>query len=307
MYRKFIHKTRLSLYDNRVALEKVKNSVDSLREYLVDNESTCNDFLKGKLSDYDEFARREFVDGEPLLKRVTTIRNRTNSVHDFSRIIAIQLINYCHAIRKQHVIEEDIRLAEIKVKITPAKFREYLYNYYMEIQRVLLEGDGYKLPGGIGTLCINRWSVEGKNGRMYVDYPQSSANYKALVDAGKKPYNDVEASWYEARNLPYDGIKYRVYTKRFHFNEISIVNSTAYKVKELEFERSEYIAEKYRGLGYKGIAEEYVEKEEDVYNLQVDVSCKVNILTYKFPSTFTRFIRNDKEYKFNHRKNYRKN
>ena len=54
-------------------------------------------------------------------------------------------------------------------------------------------------------------------------------------------------------------------------------------------------------MSYTAIADKFCKTKEDIYNLQVDIKYKLNILLYKYPINYTNFIRNANESKYQYR------
>ena len=103
------------------------------------------------------------------------------------------------------------------------------------------------------------------------------------------------------RNIPYDGVDYKVYKNDSHYYEFTIIHSKLFTNRSIDYDRTEYINAKYRGLSYDKIAE-YCNSLDDIANLQVDIKVKLNILLYKDPAKYLNFIRNAEREKYTIRK-----
>ena len=134
--------------------------------------------------------------------------------------------------------------------------------------------------------------------RTVIDFAATNAKKKELIAKGVKLYDDKEAAWYKARHIPYDGVDYRVYREDDSFYDITFIKSKLFTNNTLEYQRTEYVAAKYRGMSYKSMADTLCATEEDIYNLQVDIKYKLNILLYKDPSCYLNFIRNAEQCKY---------
>ena len=78
-----------------------------------------------------------------------------------------------------------------------------------------------------------------------------------------------------------------------NFEELDNIISKMIKDKFLQYEHTEYLANKYRGMSYKQIADTVCNTIEDIYNLQLDIRYKLNILLYKYPEKCLNFMRYD--------------
>ena len=159
---------------------------------------------------------------------------------------------------------------------------------------------GYKFSYGIGTYIINHWKLDPKRikNKVHLDYAATNAKKKELIAKGIKLYDDKEAAWYEARHIPYNAVDYRIYKENTDWYEFTFIKSEIFKSNNLEYQRTEYVATKYRGMSYTQMAEELCHTEEDIYNLQVDIKYKLNILLYKDPTKYLNYVRNAEQCKY---------
>ena len=89
-----------------------------------------------------------------------------------------------------------------------------------------------------------------------------------------------------------------MYKESTDWYEFTFINSELSKHYSLEYKRTDYVATKYRGMSYTKMAEELCKTEEDVYNLQVDIKYKLNILLYKDPNKYLNYVRNAEQCKY---------
>ena len=159
---------------------------------------------------------------------------------------------------------------------------------------------GYKFSYGIGTYVINHWKLDVNRikNKVHLDYAATNAKKRELLAKGIKLYDDKEAAWYAARKIPYNAVDYRVYKESTDWYEFTFINSELSKHYSLEYKRTDYVATKYRGMSYTKMAEELCKTEEDVYNLQVDIKYKLNILLYKDPNKYLNYVRNAEQCKY---------
>ena len=86
---------------------------------------------------------------------------------------------------------------------------------------------------------------------------------------------------------------YRIFKNKEGEYLIRFKDSKMIKDKFLQYEHTEYLANKYRGMSYKQIADTVCNTIEDIYNLQLDIRYKLNILLYKYPEKCLNFMRYD--------------
>ena len=54
-------------------------------------------------------------------------------------------------------------------------------------------------------------------------------------------------------------------------------------------------------MSYTAIADKFCKTKEDIYNLQVDIKYKLNILLYKDPTKYLRYVRTADQIKYKYR------
>ena len=219
-----------------------------------------------------------------------------------NKVLLLQLIKYCKACIDEDKNNKLINLANKRKDLKFRQFQNYVALYYNKVHKCVLEGMGYKYGYGIGTYCCNYWKLTDSGLKKKVlDYAATRAKKKELLAAGIKTYDDNEAAWYKARGIPYDGVDYRVYKNKTHYYEFVFMNSRISRSVPYNYNRTEYANIKYKKISQQQIAEDYCKTIDDIYDLQVDIKCKLNILLYKEPNKYLNFIRNVEQYKYKHR------
>ena len=202
--------------------------------------------------------------------------------------------------RNENKYNKLIELANKRKDIKFNTYRKYITIYYNKVHKCVLQGMGYKFGYGIGTYVINHWKLDQSRikNKTHLDYAATNAKKKELIAKGIKLYDDKEAAWYAARHIPYNAVDYRVYKDNTDWYEFTFIKSEIFKSNNLEYQRTEYVATKYRGMSYIKMAENLCHTEEDIYNLQVDIKYKLNILLYKDPTKYLNYIRNAEQCKY---------
>lgn len=288
-----------------IKYKKFNGVVESYKEELYNYIVNKIDYIKHlyniDLTQYREWVDKTFVVEEPLYKKVFNTYQILDE--DSDKSILLQVIKYCQMLSRLNKYKHLIKLAEDRKSIKFGTYRKHITNYYTKIHQCVLEGNGYKFAKGTGIYCINYWKLDpNKIKKQVLDYAATNARKKELLEKGVKLYDEKEAAWYKSRNIPYDGVDYRVYKRDSFFYEITFIRSMLSKRGSLDYKHTEYIIANYRGMSYMQMADTLCNTIEDIYNLQVDIRYKLNILLYKYPTKYLNFIRNVEQRKYKYRK-----
>ena len=306
-YLKFIYDAKGDIADYKKQLNDLLNIKNELINYINDYKTELLESFNIDLNEYTEWVNKTYDKKEKLFNKSFKTLNILDNV-DINKSILIQLIKYCNIIKKEHTYNRSIYLASLRSNLKYEEYRNYVTTYYNKVHKCCLEGYGYKYGFGIGTYCINRWQINKsvKNYKPIIDFNETNKRKKELLNKGYKLYNEEDAKLYAAKGIPYDGVKYTVYKSDKEYYEFTFINSAIFK-DTLEYKRTEYINKQYRGLSYKDIADKYCKTIDDIYNLQVDIKYKFNILLYLYPIKYINFIRNLDETKYKFRENNSEN
>ena len=298
-YLQFIHNAKNDITKYKNNLEVTLSIKEQVYKYIEDNKAILNDSFNINLDDIEiEFCQKKYNPKEYLYNIVIKLL-RNIDTHP-NRIVLLQLAKYCNILRNENKYNKLIELANKRKNIKFGVYRKYVTAYYNKVHKCVLNGMGYKFSYGIGTYIINHWKLDPKRikNKVYLDYAATNAKKKELIAKGIKLYDDKEAAWYEARHIPYNAVDYRIYKENTDWYEFTFIKSEIFKSNNLEYQRTEYVATKYRGMSYTQMAEELCHTEEDIYNLQVDIKYKLNILLYKDPTKYLNYVRNAEQCKY---------
>lgn len=301
----FISSAKKDIIEYTEKLKEVKKIKQELYNYINDNKNKLLESFNLNITNYDlEWIKQQYNDSEALYNRCIRYINVVNE-HP-NKIILLQVIKYCNTLRNEYNFNRLINLALKRKNLTFKEYRKYIKQYFIKVHQCVLEGMGYEFSYGIGIYLITRWKTH-ESIKPVLDYAETNKRKKELIAKGIKIYNDLEATWYKARNIPYNGVDYRVFKKADYLYEIGFINSTIFSNNNLEYERNEYVNRTLRGMGYKEIADKYCKSINDIYSLPLDIKYKLNILLYMFPNKYLNFIRNAEQDKREYRKNNSKN
>lgn len=298
-YLQYIRNANVDIIEYKENLSQTTKIKEELYNYLKDNITILKDVYNINLLLYDkEWIKKEYNSLETLYNKVTKLIS--SIVGDNNRITLIQLAKYCNILRVENKYNQLIIIANKRKDIKFRTYTKYVVNYYNKVHKTVLQGMGYKFSYGIGIYCINHWKIEPSkmNNTKRIDFAATNAKKKELLDKGIKLYDDKEATWYKQRRIPYDGVDYRVYKNESSFYDITFIKSDIFTSSSLEYQRTEYVAAKYRGMSYKNISDKMCSNIEDVYDLQVDIKYKLNIILYQDPNKYLNFIRNAEQCKY---------
>lgn len=298
-YLQFVHNAKNDIIKYKNALEVTLSIKEQVYKYIEDNKTILNNSFNINLDDIEiEFHQKKYNPKEYLYNIVIRLL-RNIDVHP-NKIVLLQLAKYCNILRNENKYNKLIELANKRKDIKFGVYRKYVTAYYNKVHKCVLNGMGYRFGYGIGTYIINHWKLDPSRikNKVHLDYAATNAKKREFLAKGIKLYDDKEAAWYEARHIPYDGVDYRVYKRNTDWYEFTFIKSEIFKSNNLEYQRTEYVATKYRGMSYTQMAEELCHTEEDIYNLQVDIKYKLNILLYKDPTKYLNYVRNAEQCKY---------
>lgn len=298
-YLQFIHNAKTDIAEYNKNLENIKLIKEDLYNYLFEHIEDIKNKFNIVLTSYDKEWNNKIYNSSECLYNAT-IKKLSIISETTDRNLLFQITKYCNILRNENKYNKLILIANNRKDIKFATYRKYVTAYYVKVHKCVLEGMGYKFNYGIGIYVINHWKLDPKRikNKPHIDYVATKAKKKELIEKGIKPYDDKEAAWYAARRIPYDGVDYRVYKESTSWYEFTFIKSNIFRSSNLEYKRTEYIALKYRGMSYTQMAEQLCNTLEDIYNLQVDIKYKLNILLYKYPIKYLNYIRNAEQCKY---------
>ena len=278
-YLQFVHNAKTDIVKYKENLDTTIKVKEEVYKYLEDNKNILKDSFDINLDDIEIEWRNKEYNSKEYLYNLTIVLLR-NTVEHPNRIVLLQLAKYCNVLRNEHKYNKLIELATKRKDIKFSVYRKYITAYYTKVHKCVLQGMGYKFGYGIGTYIINHWKLDPKRikNKVHLDYAATNAKKKELLAKGIKLYDDKEAAWYAARHIPYDAVDYRVYKESTDWYEFTFIKSDLSKHYSLDYQRTEYVASKYRGMSYTKMADTLCKTEEDIYTLQVDIKYKLNML-----------------------------
>lgn len=292
-YLQFINKASTSYSKHRLVLIQGKEYREKLVEYLEEHKSVYKHDINIDLDAYKtEWSNKTFNDEELLFK--DTLKSLKVETDADKRNKLVQIIKYCYALKTIKDAQDNMDFDLLCKNIKFRDFESKVYKYYSKVNEVVLNGDGYRFTNGIGTYVCNYWKLDPnrKNAVKRLDRRATNLRKQELKDKGVKLFNSNEAHWYKVRNIPYDGVDYRVYLDKNYFYEFTVIHSKFMANSNLQFSLVDTISKKYRGMSHGDIADRFIKNESDIHKMQVDPRVKLNLLILKVPNVYLRFVRN---------------
>ena len=294
-YLRYIYNADRDVEKYKELLAAIGQTKEELYNYIKQYESILLREFDLDLNHFSiEWIEKKYNDTEYLYK---TIIKYVRTIEGEYKTVFYQLLKYCYKLKEEHKTNKLIFIANKRKVLSLKEYKSYVNDYYMKVHKILLEGFGYKYQGGIGTYLITYYKLPVTSKRS-IDFAETNKRKKELLEKGCKLYDEKEAAWYKARNIPYNGIDYRVYQDNGFCYEFTFINSKVFKRRELDYKRTEYVHAKLRGMSYKEMADNLCNNVEDIINLNVDLKYKLNILVYKYPEKYLNFVRNDERSKY---------
>lgn len=297
-YLRYIFNAKRDSENYESSLKSINKTKDELYSYIKNYSETLLIKFDINLESYEkEWINKEYNEHEILYKNILKILKVIDD--NESKSLLIQIIKYCFKLKEEYNTNKLIFIAKKRETLSLKDYKAYVNKYYMQVHKSILEGFGYKFQGGIGTYIISYYKIDNPV-KNKIDFAETNKRKKEIIAKGLKPYDEKEAAWYKERNIPYNGVEYRVYLNNKFTYAFEFVNSKIFKSKEIDYQRTEYVHAKLRGLSFKEMADKYCNNIDDIINLNVDIKYKLNILLYKYPEKYLNFIRNENQSKYDY-------
>lgn len=296
-YCSYVYDAESDIESYNKEIEHIILTRSELRAYIEKHINVLKDEYGIDITRFDiEWNKEQYNCSKSLNKLiVNTLQNYDNSKN---RAVLIQILKYCRTLEDENEYRSLIDLATVRSNITFKDYKKYITKFYTEVHRCVLNGEGYVFDEGIGTFLINYWKLNKSRTKAIIDFAATNKRKREIIAAGLKPYDEEEAMFYKEQGIPYDGVEYKIYRSDGNLYEMTFIDSKVFGRKELDFQRTEYVHAKFRGLSYQQIADGFVKSEDDLINLNVDLRYKLNILIYLEPSKYLKFVRNAEQSKY---------
>ena len=285
VYLKFRNKAIIE-YERLVRkAERISNAKENCYKYLSARKGNIAKDLNIDLDQFYEFNNQAYNSSLELESFVIKLLKKHTKGE---RQDVIELAKWCSILKNEHKTFIELRLCKKKSELTFDEYKTYLFDYYCQVHKIILEGNTYKFGHGIGTIRFRKF-VFNEHYRS-IDFDATRKRKQELIDSGKKVYNKLEAINAKAQGKEYDGIPYVVYKTSNYGYSLKLENSIIIRDRlPYDFKPVSYINAKYRGYNYNQIIEKFCKTEDDINYLQVDLRTKLALLLIINPGVSLRF------------------
>lgn len=286
VYLKFRNKAIIE-YERLVRkAERISNTKETCYKYLSARKGNIAADYNLILDDYTiEFVNQEY---NPLLELEKNVIKLLKKDIKGKRQDIIELAKWCSILKNEYNTYKELKLCKKKSELTFDEYKTYLFDYYCQVHKIILEGNTYKFGHGIGTIRFRKF-VFNENYRS-IDFDATRKRKQELIDAGKKVYNKLEAINAKVQGKEYNGVPYVVYKTNNYGYSLKLENSIIVRDRlPYDFKPVSYINAKYRGYNYNQIIEKFCKTEDDINYLQVDLRTKLALLLIINPGVSLRF------------------
>ena len=276
--------------------EKAKISYAELKDIIMERRSAIVPYVdkfRLPIIDYPEFQQNKYING--FLEDAAKSMYQDNRLSLEDKHLHFRLVSYAVSLRKIVEYEKTIEKADKILALTLNDYRDFLREFYTEVQRQLIvEGNGYRLEGKLGWICYNRVLNTGKK---MVDFQATKQNKERLIAEGKRVYNKEEAEWCKQNDIEYDGVDATVYKQDVAWYELCLIgchlpNANYVRIKPVD----------YRSVETRNYTTEQLYKHCDgdidkIMRLDVSMKIKLNMCLESDKLLYTKFIRNENQTK----------
>lgn len=295
VYLKFINKARIEANQLTKKLDRLCIAKEECYKYLFARRGAIAIDFGIILDDYIIEFKNQVYNPELALDNKVSKFLRSKSECPGERRDIIQLAKWCSILENENSTFNRLRICKKEASLSFSEFRQYLFDFYSKVHKVLLDGDAYKFTHGIGTMYFKRFEFSDDN--RSIDYAATKKRKQEIIDAGKIPYNKIDAINAEHNGVKYEGIPYLVYQTNKYGYVVKFENSKFFRSHSAyEFKTVKYLNAKYRDYSYEEIIEKFCNSEDDIAKLQVDMRTKLSLLLIMNPGVSLRFERNTNKY-----------
>ena len=295
-YKSMKDKYTALIKDNNERKENLLSESKDLKERIDKNIENYKKEFNINLSTIEEFNENRYIDGHFLrLAKGLFINRKNNYVLTSDLYDLLTLANIQNEI---HTIIENNKKYDKIINISLKDYNNLLKTFYTEVHKhLILNGEGYKLSGHLGWICINRVKI--KKVGTKINYVETKKNKEKLLAEGKRLYDETEAKWCEEHGIKYNGVDYRVFMDSEYYYEIPLINCTLENGRKYKLEPANYRGAEIRGKSNSDLIKESNNNKEYICNLSLDVRSKLNVCNEIDKMLYLKFIRNENQESIN--------
>lgn len=286
-----------------LALQKIDKQIEDIEEDCVglrDKVACFADKLLIDVRDYKEFKEDRYINGK--LFRVLSTMVHDTFLKPEIKIYAIMIYSYAAKRKAQFELARRKGSYEKALSLSFKEYKKIIKTYYFKVQSFLLDGYGYLTCSGLGWVCFNRVYI--RDDRKVLDFAATNANKKKLLLEGKTLFNKYDYDKAAAEGKPYDGIDYRIYKNDEFVYEFPLIRAMIdkgfLKIRLLNSRNKKYQIPNSKLLEITG------GDCNKIKALDVDLKTKLTLCLQSDKLLYTKFIRNEEQTSYKHRKTYLK-
>lgn len=290
----FIGKSKINAKEAARSLETSRTVRDNTYAYLTEKKEYIKNTFNIDLDKYEsEWVNKVYNKSEDLYNIAKKLLEKYESGEE--RIVLLQIVKYCVVLKKCYNSRIAFELYTKQKNINYKQYLNYLRDYYYTVHKCVLQGYAYNYAHGTGDLIVSIF--KNVNPKTVVDWMATKRNKEKLIKEGVKVYNELEAAWYSARGIKYDGVDYRIFKNLTSIHKITFINSKIIVNKEIDFECTMYAKRDIKHYSEQELAS-MCDTRDNVYYLPLSLNKKINVLLYRFPEDYVKFIRNESQHEY---------
>lgn len=305
-YEKFINSVDADIEEYRRCLDEIYHSKFEFAKILDKNRFDIEEYLGLSFNDfYTELIEFKYNPEQKLFKVVKEIR-KEDWGPELNKLL-IYLLRFCILLNNEQKYKDMIRYAHKRRLIDYTTYRKYLSQFYKEVHRHLLNGEGVRFSNGLGVLRFDYTKINPirKSGKpkIFIDAIKTKQNKEELISKGLIPYNKKAEIIYKKNNLEYKAYKYVAFTSLDAYYQLKFRFGKMWYGGLLDFQATNYFYWQLYDTYSKYDLLDYCKSFEDILNIRADAKVKLSLLLKVFPTYYIKFIRHDKKSYYKYRKN----
>lgn len=287
-YKDFIEENKIKRERARIALDELTATIAAKRSAIVPDV----DKFKYPVIDYPEFRQNKYINGR--------LENAAKGMFEDERKdpemkhLCFRLIGYTVTLRRIHEELEKIKFYDKMINLSFKEYKRIVKIYYNAVEReLILKGNGYRLEGKLGWICINRVI---NTGVKVCDFHATMQNKKRLIAEGKRIYNKDDAEYYREHGIEYDAVNATVYKADEAWYEYCLIGSKV-QGRTLYFKAIDTKDSKIRPYSNEEILKLTNNDVNKIMDLDVSMKHKLALCIQADKTLYTKFIRNEEQKK----------
>lgn len=291
------YKSCMTTYANRkkeveTRIAELETQLDELRDSIIQSYNEDKDLYKCDIYSFKEFVENRYIDGKFLRTAKGIFANKDENYELVGS--AFDLFTLAKLQKEYKDCNTELQLYD---KVLNLKLKDYLNllrTFYFKVhEKIILEGAGYTLEHGLGTIIINR--AKNENKAKVVDYWESRKRKAELLANGVQIANDAEKEWCKAHGVEYTGVDYKVYRCDDYIYEMVLLYPVSEDKNYIQFVPANQVGRTVRHLDDDGIIELCNGDIKKICQLDLGIKHKLRICLKVDKTLYSKYIRNENQ------------